>query len=82
MMAGRTKGVNAVKSVEQAQYLIGLFMIALGCWVAFGPKMRWLGHLPGDFHVRVGNIDVLVPLATCVVISIILSMMFYLLFRE
>jgi len=42
----------------------------------FGRKwVPWLGHLPGDFTLHRGNLTLLVPLGTCLLVSIALSIL-------
>ena len=54
---------------------LGLFLIILGLIFTFGDKLPWrLGHLPGDIALRGKNTSFYFPLATCVVLSIVLSL--------
>ena len=53
--------------------LVGLGIAALGLLVMAGLP---LGRLPGDIYVRRGNFSFYVPLATSVVVSIILTLIF------
>jgi hypothetical protein len=55
---------------------IGVVFIILGlCWPLL-QKLN-LGRLPGDFVVKSGNLKVYFPLATCLVISVVLSILFW-----
>jgi len=38
-------------------------------------KVPWLGRLPGDIHVQRGNWSFYFPLASCIVISILLTLL-------
>lgn len=51
--------------------LIGLGIAALGLLMMLGVP---LGRLPGDFSVRRGNISFYFPLATSIVLSILLTL--------
>jgi hypothetical protein len=51
--------------------LIGLGIAALGLLMMLGLP---LGRLPGDFSVRRGNVSFYFPLATSVVLSILLTL--------
>ncbi len=61
--------------------LIGLLITAVGVLFLFSEKIGWIGRLPGDITIRRGNFTVHVPLATCLVISVILSLLIWL-FRK
>jgi predicted MFS family arabinose efflux permease len=52
--------------------LIGLGIAALGLAVMLGVP---LGRLPGDFYVRRGNFSFYFPLATSIILSIILTLL-------
>ena len=51
--------------------LVGLGIAALGLLVMLGLP---LGRLPGDFAVRRGNFSFYFPLATSIILSIILTL--------
>jgi hypothetical protein len=40
-----------------------------------------LGRLPGDFTLRTGGVTIYAPLATCILISIVLSLILWLVRR-
>jgi Protein of unknown function (DUF2905) len=53
--------------------LVGLGIAALGLLVMLGLP---LGRLPGDIQVRRGNVSFYFPLATSILLSIILTLIF------
>lgn len=58
----------------------GLILVALGLMLLFFPGiLRWAGRLPGDFSWKSGSISFHFPLATSLIISLILSLLFWLL---
>lgn len=58
--------------------ITGLVLAAIGAIFVFGTKIPWLGRLPGDFVIQRPHLRFYFPLTTCVLISIILSLFFYL----
>ncbi|HWP81451.1 MAG TPA: DUF2905 domain-containing protein [Bacteroidota bacterium] len=59
---------------------IGKFLVILGAVIAFvglalmlAPKIPFLGKLPGDIHVKKDNFEFYFPLATSIVLSLVLS---------
>jgi hypothetical protein len=52
--------------------LIGLGIAALGVVVMLGVP---IGRLPGDFYVRRGNFSFYFPLATSIIVSILLTLL-------
>lgn len=61
--------------------LIGLALVAVGLWLSFGPPLPWLGRLPGDFTIRRGPLTIYLPLGTSLVLSVLLTLILYLLRR-
>jgi hypothetical protein len=52
--------------------LVGLGIAALGLVVMLGVP---IGRLPGDFQVRRGNFSFYFPLATSIILSILLTLL-------
>ena len=61
--------------------LLGLLIAAVGVimWTGFGKN--WFGRLPGDIHYSRGNFTFYFPLVTCILISLVLTLLFWL-FRK
>ena len=64
----------------------GLIMAAVGGlltlaerWSAFGSVLNWIGKLPGDFSIRREQFSLYIPIATSLVLSILLSVVLYIL---
>ncbi len=53
-----------------------LIVAGLVCLSGFG--RHWFGRLPGDLHFTRGNFSVHFPLATCLLVSALLSLIFWL----
>jgi hypothetical protein len=56
----------------------GALVILIGVVLLFSDKIPWLGRLPGDFHIKKDGFSFYFPLATSILISIILSLLFWL----
>lgn len=57
--------------------IIGIIIIVIGLFAAYGSKIPYLGKLPGDIHVKRDNFVFYFPLATSIIISVILSLILY-----
>lgn len=57
----------------------GLVVAGVGLLLLLTDKVGWIGKLPGDFTFRRGNTTFHFPLATCLLISILLSLLLWLL---
>ncbi len=51
-------------------------MAALGVLLLFSDKIPWLGRLPGDISIKRENFTFYFPLTTCILLSLLLSLIF------
>lgn len=58
--------------------VIGIVCILVGLLVSYLPKIPFLGKLPGDISIQLENFKFYFPLATSILVSIILSLLLYL----
>jgi len=56
----------------------GLLMVALGVVLLLAGKIPWLGRLPGDIVVDSPRVKFYFPLATSLLLSVVVSLLFYL----
>ena len=59
--------------------VIGVLLIAADRIPGLGGAVSWLGKLPGDLSYKRDNVSVYFPIATSIVLSIVLSLLFYIL---
>ena len=57
---------------------LGAIMIACGLLFLFVNKIPYIGRLPGDIYVKRDNFTFYFPLATSIVISVLLTLIFWL----
>ena len=55
--------------------IIGVVTVVLGfiLWSGFAPK--WLGRLPGDIRIEREHGGLYFPIVTCIIISVVLSLL-------
>ena len=70
------------QQIGRTMMIFGALLLAVGAFFYFGGRLFPLGHLPGDFHFGGENWSVHFPLATCAIISIVLSLLLNLFFRR
>jgi len=51
----------------------GLLIALIGVAISFGPKIPFLGRLPGDLFIKRENASFYFPLTSCLLISLLLS---------
>lgn len=64
----------------------GVVMIVLGGLLIvtgnLSGKVPWIGQLPGDIHIERGSWSVYFPLATSIIISLVLTLIVSVFFRR
>ncbi len=58
--------------------VFGLVIAAAGAVLLLAGKIPWLGKLPGDIYYKGEHVTFYFPLVTCLLISVVLSLVFYL----
>ncbi len=58
--------------------VIGVILVVVGLALLLLPKIPWLGKLPGDIVIKRENFTFYFPLGTSILISVILSLIFWL----
>jgi hypothetical protein len=56
----------------------GILLVVFGVIFLLGGKIPWLGNLPGDITIQRERFTFYFPLATCLLISAIISLVVYL----
>jgi len=62
--------------------LIGLLIVAIGIVVSFLPKDMGIPRLPGDIYIKKNGFTLYFPWVTSLVLSVVLSLIFYIFFRK
>jgi len=62
--------------------IMGVITVAIGLVFLWGQKIPFLGKLPGDIYVHRGNFSFYFPFTTCILISVILTLIFTFLIRR
>ena len=70
------------QQIGRTMMIFGALLLAVGAFFYFGGRLFPLGQLPGDVHFGGENWSVHFPLATCAIISIVLSLLLNLFFRR
>ena len=70
--------MNPLSGLGKLLIVIGLVIAGVGAVLLLAPKIPWLGRLPGDIAVKKDNFQFYFPVTTCIIISIVLTLLFYL----
>ncbi len=58
--------------------IMGLILVGVGLVITFMPRIPWLGKLPGDIYIKKEGFSFYFPVTTCILISLLLSFIFWL----
>jgi hypothetical protein len=65
-------------SLGRLLIIAGLMLVAVGLLVTFAGRLPFrLGRLPGDIHVQRNNTSFYFPLMTCLILSVVLSLVMW-----
>ncbi|MEW6584819.1 MAG: DUF2905 domain-containing protein [Nitrospirota bacterium] len=73
---------DGVHYIGKMLVIIGVITVALGGLLMLSGKISWLGRLPGDIVIQKKNFTFYFPLATSIIISVILSLVLWLIGRR
>lgn len=62
--------------------IAGVALVLLGILLTYGPKIPFLGKLPGDISIEREGLSFHFPIVTCLVLSVIGSLILYLISRR
>jgi len=68
--------------LPRALIIAGVILIVTGVVVGLVPKITFIGRLPGDLYFRKDNVSFYFPITTSIIISLVLSLLFYLIGRR
>jgi tellurite resistance protein TehA-like permease len=60
----------------------GLLIALVGVVLVLVGRVPWIGRLPGDIHLQRGNWTFYFPLATSLLLSLVLTLVFYVIGRR
>ncbi len=72
-------GPDPIAFFGRALLVLGLFVVLIGLFMMIGGKLPFVGRLPGDIVWNRGNARVYLPITSCLLISLVLSLLFMLL---
>jgi membrane protein implicated in regulation of membrane protease activity len=70
-----------VNEIGKLLVIAGLALAAVGVLLWSGVGRGWLGRLPGDINYTKGDFSFHFPIVTCILVSIVLTVIFWL-FRK
>jgi len=70
-----------LQPLGRALILIGVILTGFGLVLLLTPKVPWLGRLPGDILIQREHVSFYFPLTSCLIASLLLSLLLWLAVR-
>jgi len=62
--------------------IFGLFIVIIGILLLLGGKIPWIGRLPGDIIIEKKDYSIYIPITTSIILSILLTLIFWILSKR
>jgi hypothetical protein len=61
---------------------LGILFLVIGCVFILAQRFHWIGRLPGDIYIKKENFTFYFPITTCILISLFISLIYYIFGRR
>jgi len=68
-------------SLGRMLIILGIVIVAVGVLLLLAQKIPYIGRLPGDIYVKKDSFTFYFPLTTCIIVSLLLTLIFWILRR-
>ncbi|MDH5203537.1 MAG: DUF2905 domain-containing protein [Nitrospirota bacterium] len=73
---------DGIQYIGKFLIIFGIIIVAVGGLLLISEKIPWIGRLPGDIIIQKKNFTFYFPLATSILISLILTLFFWIISRR
>jgi hypothetical protein len=70
-----------MQGIGKLLIVAGIVLLIVGLFFVFSPRIPFLGKLPGDIMVKRENFTFYFPLASSILLSVLISLILYLIRR-
>uniref|UniRef100_A0A831TBH1 DUF2905 domain-containing protein n=1 Tax=Thermorudis peleae TaxID=1382356 RepID=A0A831TBH1_9BACT len=74
--------MSGIDTLAKAIIGMGVVLVVIGLLLLLAGRVPYLGRLPGDIIYRRDNVTIYIPLATMLLLSILLTIVLNLFFRR
>lgn len=67
-----------MENLGRTLIFVGILLAVFGVVLSLAGKIPWLGHLPGDIYIQRERFSFYFPFTTCIVISVVITLVLYL----
>jgi hypothetical protein len=73
--------MSGFEGIGRIIIIVGIIMVGLGLFLAFGGRIPFLGRLPGDILIEKGGFTFYFPVVTLLVLSVVLTLIINFIWR-
>ena len=73
---------DGIQYIGKFLIIFGIIIVAVGVLLLISGKIPWIGRLPGDIMIHKKNFTFYFPLATSILISVVLTFLFWLISKR
>ena len=73
---------DGIQYIGKFLIIFGIIIVAVGVLLLISVKIPWIGRLPGDIMIHKKNFTFYFPLATSILISVVLTFLFWLISKR
>ncbi len=74
--------MDGLEPLGRSLVILGVILAAIGAILLLGPRVPLLGRLPGDIRIERDGLTIYLPIATMLIVSVVLSVVLSLLSRR
>ncbi|HEY3522778.1 MAG TPA: DUF2905 domain-containing protein [Candidatus Limnocylindrales bacterium] len=74
--------MDGLEPLGRSLVILGVVLAAIGAVLLLGPRVPLLGRLPGDIRIERDGLTIYLPIATMLIVSVVLSVLLSLLSRR
>jgi hypothetical protein len=74
--------MDGIQHIGRFLIILGLIISVIGTLFLLSGKIPWIGKLPGDIMIQKKNFTFYFPLATSIIISVLLTLLFWIFGRK
>ncbi len=63
-----------MQEIGRMLFMLGIVLVVIGAWLSLTGKIPFFGKLPGDILIKRDNFTFYAPVATSIILSIILTL--------
>ena len=71
-----------MQDIGRSLLVLGIVIALAGLVLLLVGRVPWIGRLPGDIHIQRGNWSFYFPLATSLLLSVLLTLLFWIVGRR